>query len=591
MDISLLKINGMEETPVNAFFRLGMGYLLGSVQRCFSLLEECDLDYQEDHLKVRKLADQLKEKIDFFCLTHLDRQVGASQERKGHGEHRGGRESASELLSEVRKARRRSLRLLAANRRLRRQLRSLRRTLGENLYLKDTSARQGAPDGSTGLSDRLEIELRALGAQIAQMVESAQGDYQASVNTLITQFRGCLKSSKEAKDHSLKLIPKIEELLKKQTSDQTKPETNQEKSHIEGKEARNDHPEPQETENPPQKLSPDFELSIHHRESLSDKRLIGGDFTHLALKNPSSYLIITWRKGLKLVEEGSLLYSHSLPVYGALLHDVIYVKPLNCYFIHFNLKLYRKDIDNKPPYIYMDLLCGSRYGACFRYSTTHQRLVINKDYKSISAVDLEAKKVEIEVNKKNGDIITDFRLFGAREDRVVSLTKEGDVLLYFFDFRKKTGSVVSHTRIELIKERTEKGQSLAVSGCTEYILVEIGCKQSPPISSRMAVLQIENCGTSLAQKVVIDCFELKLETKLALEWLGCLEGRVLWVALSRNQYGSAQVYSYSMKDRKLEELAEKRVNHREFVPFKLQRLAGELYFTGNFGSLKSLSVN
>ena len=62
----------MQESGINMFYQQGLSYLINGVQKCFSSLEECDLDYQEDHKKVAKIAQQIKGKVDFLCSSHLE---------------------------------------------------------------------------------------------------------------------------------------------------------------------------------------------------------------------------------------------------------------------------------------------------------------------------------------------------------------------------------------------------------------------------------------------------------------------------------------------------------------------------------------
>ena len=327
------------------------------------------------------------------------------------------------------------------------------------------------------------------------------------------------------------------------------------------------------------------ELGLHQ----TDRSIIGENLTHLALKNPVSYMIGTKEKGVKLFEDSAQIYSGMLPVYKAWLTDMIYVLPLDCYFMNHDHKLYRKDIDNKPPYLFMNVRCGNRVGASFRYSELHERMVVNKDNRNISVINLEKKRVEIEVLKSLGGDINDFRVFSENEDQVVALTKDGYVLLYQLDFGKKTGSVVSQTKLDLIEERYENGKSISICSKNKNLLVEIGQYWSSFICSRMVVLQLDS--QKLVKKAVIDQYSQKIGSKYALECYGYAGRHALWIGLSWNHNGMAQVYDYDTQTAELKELVDKRIGLEERDPIKILKLANQFYYTGYRGKVMQLSLS
>ena len=326
---------------------------------------------------------------------------------------------------------------------------------------------------------------------------------------------------------------------------------------------------------------------------------IGQEWTHMAIKDENSFLIGTVNSGLKLIDEGEEIFKGSIPLeqqrgFLAMLFssdlppmDMIYIQPLYCYFFQHKMKLYRKDITNKPPYLYMDVLCGVRNGACFRYSNLHEKLIINKDAQNISVVDLQRKKVEIEVKKRVGMGIMDFRLFGSKEDQVVSVTNDGFVLLYKLDYGQKRGSVIDHSEIKLFRDRAEMPVSVAVCGKGEYVFVEIGQGQIPWVSCRIVVLQIR--GKSLTQKHTFELAKTGVNEKFAFEFFRYVGRHILLVGLSR-KCGSALVYDFDTRTGELRGLGGNKVSHEEKDPAKLHRLGDKFYYTGDLGNLMSLSI-
>ena len=73
--------------------------------------------------------------------------------------------------------------------------------------------------------------------------------------------------------------------------------------------------------------------------------------------------------------------------------DMIYIPHLKCFFLAINHILYRKDLNDKPAYLYMDFRCGWREDACFSYSMLHQRLLVIKEENKISILDPNTRKL------------------------------------------------------------------------------------------------------------------------------------------------------------------------------------------------------
>ena len=310
----------------------------------------------------------------------------------------------------------------------------------------------------------------------------------------------------------------------------------------------------------------------------------GGHSTFLGIKAPDSFLIGTREKGLTLMDKGSQVYSEVLPG-DRYLSDIVYAPHVNCYFLALNSKLYRKDINKRSPYLFMDFDCGWRWGACFRYSNLNQRLITNKNQRNISVLNPKTRKIELVMRKSVGKWIGDFRPFGENEDRVVSVAEDGHVILYSLTAGFERGEVGS-CKINLMDRRNEHCRSLTASDRKEYILVEIlgSCDMSQ--CSRMLVFQV--VGDVLMKTASLDQYYQDVGRKLAMECFGDAESHILWIGLS-NCEGFVQVYDYDTETRELVELKDRRVTHHEYYPYKLHRLNGKFYFTGSKGKLMYLS--
>ena len=317
--------------------------------------------------------------------------------------------------------------------------------------------------------------------------------------------------------------------------------------------------------------------------------LIGGDTTILAVKNQNSYMLGTFSKGIKVVENKEEIYYGGIG--DATLKDMIYVDSLDSYFINLNQILYKKDVDDHPPYIWINwLYVTGEVGSCYRYSNINQRLVVNENRNSLAVVNLEDKEVEIRLKKHRGIDVCDFRLFGETDTRVVSITQDGWITLYSINYQEQSGSVLSYHNIELMEDRDEQPVSIAVSDDNHYALVEIGPYWGESISSRMLVFEISE--QVLVQKAVLDQHSLQIGYKFVLQSCGCVGSHTLWIGLSVDQDGQAQIYDYDSVSGELTELEAKRVSHQEYFPYRMQRLGSKLgfYYTGDNGRIMSLRI-
>ena len=331
-----------------------------------------------------------------------------------------------------------------------------------------------------------------------------------------------------------------------------------------------------------------LEISVRKVKNCREEGLIGWSDTLIAMKNENSFLAGSQGKGLLLVEEGSEIESRSYLGAGKLL-DIVYIPPHDCYLLALDWKLYRKDIDNSPPHVFMDLICGWRAGACFRFSNLQQRLIINKDFTNISALNLKTKKLEVELEKTVGSTIADFRVFGERENQVASLTKDGYVVLYGLGAQNRR--VIDSHEIQLLRERQEEAVSIAVSCDHKVALVEVGQYDHPSYCSRMLVFRIDDENEdTLVHTTTIDLLGSRIGYKLALECCGSAGTHIVWAGISKDENGVVQLYDYDVEAEELKEVEEMRVSHQEHCPYKLHLLNGSFYYIGQNGQLMSFSL-
>ena len=123
-----------------------------------------------------------------------------------------------------------------------------------------------------------------------------------------------------------------------------------------------------------------------------EEEIIGCEITHLALKNENTYMVATDSKGLKVILKATEIFSGHLPP-PKFLGGVVYVEDLDSFILSVQGQLYRKDIDDQPPYLFMRLSSPTSNAMSLRYSSKNRRLISFIDSKFITVINLDQKKI------------------------------------------------------------------------------------------------------------------------------------------------------------------------------------------------------
>ena len=330
-------------------------------------------------------------------------------------------------------------------------------------------------------------------------------------------------------------------------------------------------------------------LKIHIQEYQNhfESQIIGKDWTYVAFKNLNSYAIGTDEQGLKVFQNNVQIYSKSFSAVQKRLDSITYVDHLNCYLLNFNCQIYRKDIDDRPPYFFMDGLNSYlKPATCLNYSRAGKRLIVSKGSHNISVVNLDRKRIEMQIIRNQLADIKSIRLFGSKENKIVCLTQNGFLYLCSLSYERKKVCAENSHQIELIRHRNEEGYSVAVCEAYGYILADIIGKIRY-CSSRMILFKTE--GHSLTKLVVLDEYEQGINQRSTIEFWGCVGKHILWVGLSESG-GYVHLYDYDDRRGKLKELIEKWVNHLEVNPFRIHLIDDKFYYTGERGKIMELAI-
>ena len=303
----------------------------------------------------------------------------------------------------------------------------------------------------------------------------------------------------------------------------------------------------------------------------------------IAFKSRKCYAIGTNPQRLMLIENFIKIYSGRFLVDSKEIQDIVYIDHLDCYILNYDYKLYRKDIDNSPPYLYMNLDSGWRTGKCFKYSRLNQRLLIPKDGHNIAIVNLERKRVEIEISRRNHRIFREFKLIGPKENKITSLTLDGIIYLYSVSYDLKKVTAWNSHQLQLIDSRDEYGDCFAACDRGRYLLVNLVER----LSSHSRVLLLEVKGHSLVQLAVVDESPQDYNFKINFEFYQGSGSSMLWVGFGST---SAHIYEADIESGELRELVEKRRNHKESHPLKIERIGEQFYYTGRKHTIMRLTL-
>ena len=311
----------------------------------------------------------------------------------------------------------------------------------------------------------------------------------------------------------------------------------------------------------------------------------------LAMKSPTSYAIGEHINDLMVVENLTEIKHDGISEGSGSIKGILYIDHLGCYLVHHTGRIDRKDIDINPPYPYMSLRSPYRSGGRLRYSKRNKKLIVLDKENGLSVIDLGRKRVEMKVETRFLSSIHDFRIFGPKENKIVSISQESEICFYVISYGlKKTLSTVRQ-RFELGDDLSHHVPiSLAASDQGKYIAVSMTDLHTFK-SSRLILFEVVK-GRSLVKIATLNEESQRMSSKYAFEFWRRIGSHLLWVGLTIED-GYLQLFDYDIESGRLGEVVKKKARHlhRERDPFYIQRLGGKLYYTGKLGSIWAISLN
>ena len=319
------------------------------------------------------------------------------------------------------------------------------------------------------------------------------------------------------------------------------------------------------------------EINYHFEKGIIERRIL------LAFKSDSAYMVACHFKGLKVVEDHKEVFSGKLPEFGGII-DLVYASHLDCFLFLIRNHIYRKDIDDQLPFLFIDLSSISidqRFSSLV-YSKINRRL-IGRTSSQFIIIDVDKKRVDFIINRGR---FFNFEVIGQKESGIISLVQRKYLSLLVISYQmRKILAFIQH-KLDLIAERQERAVLFAVNDQNNLVLVELQAEDS--YCSRMVLFEIKK--NKFMKKAVLDVYTQRTGINYTLSCCGCFGDNILWIGLSHLSPVRVRLYACNAKTWDLMELEEKRTDQSVDRLIKVKGIRNGFYFVSKGGKLMRLTV-
>ena len=313
------------------------------------------------------------------------------------------------------------------------------------------------------------------------------------------------------------------------------------------------------------------------------------NYCQMALKNPETFMVLSDESGIHLIKNNIEVHSQTHPVeFGRALRGPVYITHLDRFLFLNSTKIYLKEINERPFYLWMDLSPHCKYVTFLGYSPMNERLIAlvsSKNSNKLLSINLDTKTVEIDLKQKLVQAPKNLIIFGENENHLLVLNESGVLSWICLNYEMRKVLSSHFYKIGKMKNLREEARSMVVCDKNRFILVDLYKNLS--YSSRMVLLEI-NRG-KLTEKAVYDCFAENNNYKIALSCCGYFGGHILWIGLEFfSQTNNAQIFDFDLETGELKELRDKRIGHEEYCPTEMYRHGNQFFYTGLNGKVMKL---
>ena len=317
--------------------------------------------------------------------------------------------------------------------------------------------------------------------------------------------------------------------------------------------------------------------------------LLGGQPTQIAFKNESSYAVGTYDKGLIIIQDGEEVLRSELNAPDNQILEIQYCQVLDCYFLNIKCRLFKKDINEEPPYPFLGLWCPFEYSKSIRISNKNKRMLVKAGGKKLAVVNLLRNQVEAYISP--GTILKCFEIFGKNENRLLYLRGSRSIALY--NLNLKQIKVISKCSYRCGGGR-ESCTFIAVDPKNHFVCVELGIL-APNVCSRVMLFKIGPNSLAVMGSIYPFHEGHNIGWKSAFTGVGQINREIVFLGLSMaDEDKLVQVYRYGSKpdaDKlQFEEVEGCRVSHQEMDPTSFQKVGDYFYYTGYHAKIMRVKI-
>ena len=326
-----------------------------------------------------------------------------------------------------------------------------------------------------------------------------------------------------------------------------------------------------------------------------DSPFIGGNITLIAVKNETSYLLATNKRGLVLIENDQIMFQDLLPQNCMSLLDLLYIPDHDFYLMCHNKQVYKKDIDHLQAYLYLpNVKCFGWPKQCIKYSRVNERIFINSGSKEIVIFNPRNVSMRFTISSILGNLNADFTLFEKSEKFLMFLTLDCRLGVQEVEYNEQKSSVIDMKKLPardfLIKET---GCSLAVDPACEFVCVSTrGTKSQKNFIMRYIVYGLKN---NLIGRVkhIFNCWREEIPFQFVFRSLGQIESKIMFFGLSGVEASSDDIFfiGFDLEKQKIEVVTQARLfQDRPTRVLAMDKVGGKFYCCGQRGGVYELKV-
>lgn len=245
----------------------------------------------------------------------------------------------------------------------------------------------------------------------------------------------------------------------------------------------------------------------------------------------------------------------------------------NFYLLVNNKSIYKSSVDCKTEATkWMDHVGSGWLGRTLRACEKTKQLLLNKEFKAIKVVKLDdegEEKDSIEI-RGIGGLIWDHQSFG--NNRVAILRRDGWLRLHEYNFERKNSKILSETKIELLKERSEYACTLAICDKNQIIGVHTGASEYK--ASRVLFFQFS--GAEITLKCEIDILSEGVSFLQAMTFFGYSGNYLSLCAITLNNPALVMTFGYDTETSKGEEVEKLRKQVNASYCYKISKVGKKL---------------